>query len=133
MAKYCANCGTEIKEGTTKCPKCSKSFETEKKETNTMAIVGIICSFLLPLLGLIFSIVGLKKSKELNDGKEVAIIGIVISSILMFIRLIVMILLFLFAVGIAANGDKIEGAIEDATQDVPGIIERYNFESFDFD
>ena len=133
MAKYCANCGTEITEGTTKCPKCSKYFGTEKKETNAMAIVGIICSFLLPLLGLIFSIVGLKKSKEINDGKEVAIIGIVISSILMFVRLIAIVCLILFAVGMAANSDKIEGIIEDATQDVPGIIEHYNIESYDFD
>ena len=39
------------------------------KQTNGMAIAGFVCSFLIPLVGLILSIIGLKKSKILNDGK----------------------------------------------------------------
>ncbi len=133
MAKYCANCGTEIKDGTTKCPKCDKSFVAEKKETNAMAIAGIICSFLLPLLGLIFSIVGLKKSKELDNGKEISIIGIVVSSFLMVVRLIAIVFLLIFTVGIATNSDKIGSAIENGIRDVQDNIEYYNdYESYDF-
>ncbi len=126
MAKYCANCGTEIKEGDTKCLKCGRVFGGNKKETNAMAIAGIVCSFLVPLLGLIFSIVGLNKSKTLNDGKELSIVGIVISSILLVVRLIAIVFFFIFAVTIASNGDKIEGAIDDASKKIPEVIERFD-------
>lgn len=49
-------------------------------ESNSMAIAGFVCSFFIPLLGLIFSIIGLNKSKNLNGrGRGMAIAGIVIS------------------------------------------------------
>ena len=134
MAKYCANCGTEIKEGMTRCPNCSKSFVEEKKETNAMAIAGLICAFLFPLLGLIFSIVGLKKSKELNNGKEMSVVGIVVSSLALVFALIVMIFVFIFTAAAIANSDKIEGAINSTVDKVPEIIERFDEQdTFDFD
>lgn len=128
MAKYCANCGTEIRDDATKCSKCGKSFgvATEKKETNALAIVGIILSFLVPLLGLIFSIIGLKKSKELNNGKDLSVVGIVISSIFMFIRFIAIIFVLIFTISVASNTDKIESNINDAMKKIPDVIERYD-------
>ena len=36
-------------------------------ENNTISIVGFILSFIIPVVGLILSIIGLNKSKELNN------------------------------------------------------------------
>ena len=130
MAKYCANCGTEIKEGDNKCSKCGRTVGVPQKETNGMAIAGMICAFLIPLL--IFSIVGLSKSKKINDGKELSIVGIVLSSLFLLIRIITIGLFLAFAAFAVANEDKISGAIEDAGSKIPGIIERFdNYENFE--
>lgn len=53
-----------------------------------MATAGFVLSFFVPLLGLIFSILGLKKVKETNTGKGLSTAGIIISSIALFITLI---------------------------------------------
>jgi hypothetical protein len=74
---------------------------TNQKETNGLAIAGFVCSFLIPLIGLILSIIGLKKSKELNDGKGLSTAGIIISSIGLFFQVIV-IGIWIF-IGIMAN------------------------------
>lgn len=48
----------------------------------TIAVIGLVLAFIVPVLGLILSIIGLKKAKSSNgDGKTVAIIGIVASSL----------------------------------------------------
>ena len=60
-------------------------------DSNTIAIVGLILAFLIPLAGLICSIIGLKKAKEMGDkNKGVAIAGIIVSvvfSLLVFVQL----------------------------------------------
>lgn len=54
------------------------SQETQK--TNAMAIVGFIFAFLLPLIGLILSIIGLVQiNKKGQKGKGLAIAGIIVS------------------------------------------------------
>lgn len=53
--------------------------ETEK-QSNNMALAGFICAFLFSFVGLILSIIGLNKSKELGgEGRGLAIAGIIIS------------------------------------------------------
>ena len=57
---------------------------TGSAKTNTLAIVAIICSIIIPLLGLILGIVSLaqiKKSKE--GGKGLAVASIIISIVIM--------------------------------------------------
>lgn len=60
---------------------------TEKKG-NGVAIAGFVLSFFIPLVGLILSIVGAKKSKETNSGKGLSIAGIILSSIGLILSLI---------------------------------------------
>lgn len=100
--KYCSHCGGELFEQAVVCPKCgcqvhefnfnandsekvNQTSETKpiKKQTNTMALVGFILSFLVPLLGLIFSCIGrnqLTQNPE-QDGETYAKAGIIISAI----------------------------------------------------
>ena len=57
----------------------------QKKPKNRFAIAGLVlgCLGYTAILGLIFSIIGLKKSKEMNGvGKKQAIAGIIISSLM---------------------------------------------------
>ena len=65
------------------------------KQTNIYAILGIIFSFFFSIAGLILSIIGLKKSKELNNGKGLSIAGIVISSIRMIFTIIMVFIIFI--------------------------------------
>ncbi len=63
-------------------------------ENNTMSIVGFILSFMMPVVGLILSIIGLNKSKELNNkGKGLSIAGIIISALLFIFQFLVLLLL----------------------------------------
>lgn len=58
--------------------------------TNGYAIAGFVCSFFFSILGIIFSAIGLKRAKELNDtGKGLAIAGLVISIVSIAISLII--------------------------------------------
>ena len=58
-------------------------------ENNTMSIIGFILSFIIPVVGLILSIIGLSKSKELNNkGKSLSIIGIILSSFMLIFNFI---------------------------------------------
>ena len=96
MSKFCSNCGNEVADQAVICPKCGVSTgqnaavsNNNNGTSNGMAIAGFILSFFVPLLGLIFSIIGLKKVKETNKGKGLSTAGVIISSIALFITLIV--------------------------------------------
>lgn len=64
-------------------------------KTNTLAVVGFILSFFFALPGLICSIMGLKQCNQTHEGgKGLAIAGIVLSAVSMFIYFIVIIIVF---------------------------------------
>lgn len=101
--KYCSKCGNELLDEAVICPKCGcqvdniKKSENENKstETNGLAIAGFVCSFFVPLLGLIFGIIGLNKSKTLNNnGKGLSIAAICISAVWMLFSFIYFIVFF---------------------------------------
>ena len=65
---------------------------TETKTTNGLAIAGFVLSFASSILGLIFSILGLNEAKKTNNGRGLAIAGIIIS----VVKLVAVICLFVF-------------------------------------
>ncbi len=50
----------------------------DKKNINFFAIIGFIFMFIIPMIGFVFSIIGLKKSKELGNGELLSIFSIII-------------------------------------------------------
>ena len=84
---FCKNCGKEVSDKAVVCPHCGvqigvADINTHKSNYGTLAIIGFILAFVMPLAGLICSILGLKKCKEENlDGKNFAVAGIVISAV----------------------------------------------------
>ena len=99
MAKFCSNCGNELAEQAAICPKCGVSTGLQVQSSNDtnsngIAVAGFVLSFLISLLGLIFSIIGLKKSKETNNGKELIIAGIIISTIINIVIIIIIVVSF---------------------------------------
>ena len=65
--------------------------ESVQKPSQAINIVGFILAFIIPLVGLILSIIGINKSKQSGVGKGLSIAGIIISAINMVVRLIVII------------------------------------------
>lgn len=63
-----------------------------------MAILGLIFAFMIPLLGLIFSIMGINKAKEMNgDGRSLALAGIGVSIVFMVVIPALIVVLVLIA------------------------------------
>lgn len=87
---FCKNCGKEINDNAVVCPHCGVQVayvqvnNSGSEESNTLAIVGFVMSFFIPLVGLICSIIGYKMAK--NEGmnyKGLALAGIIISAVWM--------------------------------------------------
>ena len=67
-------------------------FSVKIETKNTVGLVGFILSFVVPIAGLICSIIGLQKAKELNDdSKNLCIAGIIISAVLTVVSIILII------------------------------------------
>lgn len=110
---YCKNCGKQIDDKAVICPHCGVATDeyalnaqpaVQTTKTNGFAIAGFVLSLigislgyytfdLVPLLGLIFSIIGLVKSKTYGSGKGLSIAGLVISIVMFVIWLILIILI----------------------------------------
>ena len=98
---YCKNCGREISDNAFVCPNCgvrvegvsAQSSTSATKKTNTLAIVGFILAFLVPIAGLICSIIGKKQCVERNEGGAgLALAGLIISIVEMAIVLLYLII-----------------------------------------
>ena len=91
--KNCKHCGAQLADDDDFCYFCGKPIEEElepklsneaaayqQQDNNSIAVVGFVLAFLFPLLGFIFSIIGLNKAKRL-DGKNkgYAVAGILIA------------------------------------------------------
>lgn len=71
----------------------NQGYGTGEKPTNTFALIGFILSFFVCIVGLVFSIIGLNKSKEMGgEGHSFAVAGIAISSVALGIGVLALII-----------------------------------------
>lgn len=138
---FCSNCGQKLDDNAVTCPNCgaetgvSPAVGAEKpaeqageprqqqaqqyqppreSESNGFAIAGLICAFFIPILGLIFSCIGLNRSKKMNgEGKGVSIAGIVIS-VLAIVIIIIYLSIFIAAIVTLADEETWENAINNS-------------------
>lgn len=96
-------------------PYQTQSYQPPRKSgSNGLAIAGFICAFFFPLLGLIFSCIGLNHSKKMGgDGKGLSIAGIVIS-VLAIVIIIIYLSIFIAAIVTLADEETWENAINNA-------------------
>ncbi|MCL2756387.1 MAG: DUF4190 domain-containing protein [Firmicutes bacterium] len=133
---FCIKCGKNLKENDAFCGGCGdpqknaannnmgagaamgasvgNSFDRFEQENNTMAILGLVFAFVVNWLGLIFSIIGLQRAKEMNGkGRGMAMAGLIISIISIVLSIIWMILMFIY---MREFMDWIQSIVEQSTR-----------------
>jgi hypothetical protein len=107
-----------------------------KQSTNVFVIIGFILSFLIPLVGLILSIVGLSQIKKTKQkGHGLAIAGIILSIVFMFFQILFffIVLATLFSsptlvpyrnneIGYSINYPKDWQIVDESDKNVKGIL-----------
>ena len=86
-------CGKDIRDDSVGCPYCGTQVgmpvQQQPTRSNTVAIVGFIFAFFIPLVGLICSIIGVNNAKNCGgSGKGLAIAGIIVSIVMMILSAI---------------------------------------------
>jgi len=85
------------------------SYSPVVAKTNTFAIVGLVASFFIALVGLIFSIVALGQIKRTGEGgRGLAIAGIIISSLAIVLGAIGLVFYFLVIVAYSSHLSDIQ-------------------------
>ena len=133
--KYCTQCGAELEDNAGICHICSAAQSNNNpapactpadilqisKSAWTWGLVGLVSCFIIPVLGIIFSSIGLgkagrfkKTTGSLNDdaraGRTMSVIGLVIS-IIRVVGVIVLAILFftMMMAGFANSPEEIPG------------------------
>ena len=103
--KYCSHCGTEVADEAYVCPNCGCKIAQSGSgaSLSPLSIAGFVLAFIIPLIGLIVSIVARNNARDEDDEKSAgfAKAGIVVSAIfiaiyvlLIFVSIVVFILAF---------------------------------------
>ena len=86
--KYCSHCGNQLADEAVICPQCgcaAGGSVQNKSESNSdvIAILGFVFSFITALVGLVLSVIAYKSAVAENNkrNKNFAVAGIVISSV----------------------------------------------------
>ncbi len=100
----CKQCQKEINSNVKFCPNCGTSNieqvytpqnQSSKGEKYDIALVALICSFVVPLAGLVLGIIGMNYNKGLkNDARTFSMIAVIVSSIEILITILILILYF---------------------------------------
>ena len=107
MGKYCTNCHKLMDADATFCVECGNANKGEYKDDGVkspyefnhdremmLPLMGFIFSFIIPLPGLVLSIIGLVYStKHDNKGKKYAIAGIIIAACRMTFWIVIQLIL----------------------------------------
>lgn len=99
---FCPECGKKLSNKAFLCPDCgytvnanSISNSDNHDDKHGMAIAALICSFLIPLLGLVFGIIVLSANKgKSNSSKTMGLVAVIVSIISWVINIIVSMVYF---------------------------------------
>lgn len=80
--KYCSKCGKEVMDEAVVCPNCGCKIEGQNNgNLSALSIVGFVFAFLMPIVGLILSIIAYNNAKkdENERCRSFAKAGIIVS------------------------------------------------------
>ncbi len=101
---------------------------TNEDPGKTLGIVGLVLAFLLPLIGLILSIVGVSKSKKAGFKNTPGVIGIIVGAVLAFIvPVFILLVVFLSIPALQRNTRNTQYKNDVAT--VQASLESYRAEN----
>ena len=124
--KYCSNCGAPIEDrsqyntfnsydnGMTYRQESNNGMQTPNDEKAGLGfgIVALVCSFVFPIVGLIFGIISMKRKDDNKAGRIMGIIGFVISLIQIIFTILIFVIVFII---IAASPDFIDDGTDTKT------------------
>lgn len=119
---YCVRCGKNIDEGSKYCTSCGYPVNGKVKEEHeikdnaqVISILGMIFSFIIPVIGLILNIISIckcskYKSKTGNDSKykSLSFAGLIISIIMTIIHMIIIFVVVVFTL-VGSGSSKLNG------------------------
>ena len=119
---YCVRCGKNIDEGSKYCTSCGypvngkvKEEHETKDNAQVISILGMIFSFIIPIIGLILNIISIckcskYKSKTGNDSKYkgLSFAGLVISIIMTIIHMIIIFVVVIVTL-VGSGSSKLNG------------------------
>lgn len=104
--KFCRECGKEMAITDTSCKSCGyianeQTFYnrpqpvSNKGEKYEIGLIALICSFLVPIAGLVLGIMAMNANKGLkNDARTMGLVATIVSSIQMALVLIIFVIYF---------------------------------------
>ena len=123
---YCKYCGVELEDNSRVCPFCGGNLTGNSGNgygrpvnsaptspaTNYMAIIGFVLAFLVPVAGLVCSIIGYSKfKKEDTNNGTLALAGIIISAFAIVLDVIVSLFVVIWAMNILSQGAPAAGVL----------------------
>ena len=85
--------------------------EKTAQKTNTLSIVGLVMSLIVPIVGLVLSIVALFQIKKTNQkGKGLAIAGVVVSTVMVLLTVAALALAFTYAIDSGTSEQNVGGS-----------------------
>ncbi len=105
---FCRNCGFQCDDNTSYCPNCGMRLnsaqpqsaysdnhrETPQDDAKTLSIAGFVLSFVMPVIGLVLSIIAYNQAKAFaTSSRTFAKAGIIISAIAIGLSLLAVILM----------------------------------------
>jgi peptidyl-prolyl cis-trans isomerase B (cyclophilin B) len=82
----------------------------QARPTNAMAIASIVCAFVLAPLGVIFGHISLSQIKKSGEeGRGLAIAGLIVGYLITFVSIIALVFTFLFLAWVGQNLDRLGG------------------------
>ena len=94
----------------------SSQPDPANQPNNVLAIVGLVLAFIIPLIGLVLSIIGLRKAKQLSGrGRTPAIVGIVISITGIIVQIMLATVITLVVVAYQRAQERDEARLEGIT------------------
>jgi hypothetical protein len=93
----------------------------QPQKTNTMAILGLVFAFVFSPLGVVFSAIGLKQTKERREGgRGLALAGLILSIVFILIGIVVAVLMLAVVAPAVEKATQAQEAA--AVEDPTGVV-----------